>query len=34
MTKEQLDLPLQDPTYKHALLKIKKDLQSLHKKLS
>ena len=30
----QLPLPLQDPTYKHALIKIKKDLQSLHKKLS
>lgn len=30
----QLPLPLMDPTYKHALIKIKKDLQSLHKKLS
>jgi DNA-binding transcriptional MerR regulator len=30
----QLDLPLLDPTYKHALIKIQKDLQSLHKKLS
>ncbi|MEE8075484.1 MAG: MerR family transcriptional regulator [Candidatus Binatia bacterium] len=30
----QLDLPLLDPTYKHALIKIKKDLQYLHKKLS
>ncbi|MCZ6548816.1 MAG: MerR family transcriptional regulator [Deltaproteobacteria bacterium] len=30
----QLPLPLMDPTYKHTLIKIKKDLQSLHKKLS
>jgi hypothetical protein len=30
----QLPLPLMDPTYKHALVKIKKYLQSLHKKLS
>lgn len=30
----QLPLPLMDPTYKHTLIKIKKDIQSLHKKLS
>jgi len=30
----QLFLPLIDPTYKHTLIKIKKDLQFLHKKLS
>ena len=30
----QLPLPLMDPNYKHTLIKIKKDLQSLHKKLS
>ncbi len=30
----QLPLPLIDPTYKHTLIKIKKDIQSLHKKLS
>jgi DNA-binding transcriptional MerR regulator len=32
--RRQLRLPLSDGGYKNTLLKIKKDLQSLHKKLS
>ncbi len=32
--RRQLRLPLLDPTYKHTLLKIRKDLKSLHKKLT
>ncbi len=32
--RRQLRLPLLDPTYKNTLLKIRKDLKSLHKKLS
>jgi len=32
--RRQLRLPLLDPAYKNTLLKIRKDLKSLHKKLS
>ncbi len=32
--RQQLRLPLLDPAYKNTLLKIRKDLKSLHKKLS
>ncbi|MGH7830468.1 MAG: MerR family transcriptional regulator, partial [Candidatus Binatia bacterium] len=32
--KRQLKLPLADAAYKNALIKIKRDLQSLHKMLS
>lgn len=32
--RQQLRLPLSDLKYKHALIKIKKDLQSIHKILS
>ena len=33
-TRYQLQLPLSDSSYKNALVKIRKELQSLHKRLS